>query len=103
MSDFNIDITRLQILSDGFLPSGYYWYRVVALLPGCELDLASNTVKVFVPYRNNTIGLFWSPVPNAKTYKVFRRTEDGDAGYLLVDSPAFFYDNVLIEFTHEEV
>lgn len=94
---YYIDPTQLQVLSDGSLPRGYYWYRVVAILPSGNLDLAS-TLKVYAPHRNNTVGIFWDDVPEAKTYKVFRRTENGEEGSILIDSPAFFFDNGLIEF-----
>ena len=92
-----IDPFRLQLLDDGALPRGYYWYWVVAILPDKELDLA-NTLKVYAPHRNNTVGLFWEEVSGAVDYRLFRRAEDGEEGSILVGSPAFFYDNGMIEF-----
>ena len=91
MKQFYINSGALQVTPDGTLPGGYYWYRVTAILADGELDLA-NTLKVYAPHRANTIGIFWDDVPGAKTYRVFRRTEDGGEGFILVDSPAFFFD-----------
>ena len=97
MEGFRIDATQLRVLPDGNLPRGYYWYRVAAVLPGGELDLA-NTLKVYAPYRLNTVGIFWDEVPGAETYRVYRRAENEGEGSILIDSPAFFHDNGLIQF-----
>jgi len=95
MNEFRLNL--LQVLGDGSLPRGYYWYRVVAILPDCELDLA-NTLRVYAPFRGNSIGLFWDEVPGAETYRVIRRRDDEEEGSILVSSPAFFHDTGIQEF-----
>ena len=95
MKDNRLNLT--QVMDEGSLPGGYYWYRVVAILPGCELDLA-NTLRVYAPYRGNSIGIFWDEVPGAKAYRVFRGSDDEEEGSILISAPAFFHDNGLIQF-----
>lgn len=97
MEEFRLQPTQLQVMNDGSLPNGYYWYRVVAILPASEVDLA-NMLMVFAQYPGNSIGIFWDEVPGAKAYRVYRRGVDGREGSILVDPPAFFHDNGLIEF-----
>jgi len=97
MNDFRIDPAQLQVVPDGELPKGYYWYRVRAILPDGELDLA-NTLRVFASYRGNSIGIFWDEVPGATAYRVYRGGDDGEEGSILIDPPAFFHDNGLIQF-----
>lgn len=97
MNTFRIDPAQLQVVAEGSLPRGYYTYRVVAILPTGELDLA-NTLRVYAPYRGNSIGIFWDDVPGAKTYRVYRGGDDGVEGSILISAPAFFHDNGLIQF-----
>jgi hypothetical protein len=97
MKEFSIDVAQTQILDDGNLKKGYYWYRVAAVLDGVELVLA-NTLMAWAPHRGNTVSLYWDDVPGAEAYRVYRRSEDGREGSILVPAPAFFHDNGLIEF-----
>lgn len=97
MEEYRLDISSLQVLPDGELPPGYYTYRVGAILPSGEVDLA-NSLKVFAKYRGNSIGIFWDEVPGAEAYRVYRRSGSELEGSILVDPPAFFHDNGLIEF-----
>ena len=97
MNEFRIDPTQLQVVPDGALPRGYYTYRVTAVLPLGELDLA-NMLRVYAPYRENSIGIFWDAVPGAEAYRVYRRGDDEEEGSILVNAPAFFHDNGLIQF-----
>ena len=95
MEEYRITLT--QVLDEGSLPAGNYWYRVVAILPGCELDLA-NTLRVFSRFNGSSIGLSWDDVPGAKMYRVYRRGDDEVEGSILVSSPAFFHDTGTQEF-----
>ena len=95
--NYYINAAALQVVSDGDLPRGYYTYRVAVILKGKELDLA-NMLRIFAPHRGNTIGIAWDEVPGAEAYRVYRRANDELEGSILIDSPAFFYDNGLIEF-----
>lgn len=97
MKDYRLDVSKLRVLPDGELPSGTYWYRVEALLPGGEVDLA-NVLKVFCPYRANSVSLFWDEVPGAEAFRIYRRGSDGIEGSITVSPPAFFHDNGLISF-----
>jgi len=97
MKEYRIDPSQLRIMDEGSLPRGYYWYRVVAILSDGELDLA-NMLKCYAPYRGNSIGIFWDEVPEAEAYKVYRRAEGGVEGSILIDGPAFFHDNGVVEF-----
>ena len=94
MNEFLLDISRLQVSADGFLPRGNYYYRVVAILSDGEVDLA-NTLKVYAPYEGTSIGIFWDDVPGAQAYRVYRRGDDGMETSVLIDPPAFHYDNGL--------
>lgn len=97
MNEFTIDPTQLQVLADGSLPRGYYWYRVVAILPDRELGLA-NVLRVYAQYPGNSISIFWDEVPDAKAYRVYRGEDNEEEGSILIDPPAFFHDNGLIQF-----
>lgn len=97
MREYKLDVTQLQVLPDGELPGGTYWYRVVAVLPDGEVDLA-NCLRIFAQYRWNSIGIAWDEVPGAEAYRVHRRGSDGIEGSITVSPPAFFHDNGLIEF-----
>ena len=97
MKEFSIDVSQTQIMGDGNLSRGYYWYRVAAVLQRGELNFA-NTLKVWAPHRGNTVSLYWDIVPGVESYRVYRRGEDGREGSILVPAPAFFHDNGLIEF-----
>jgi hypothetical protein len=97
MERFWLDISQLQILEDGELPRGMYYYSVVALLPDSEVESA-NTLKIYCPNPGNTVGIFWDDVPGAVGYRVIRRGSDGVEGSILIEPPAFFHDNGLIVF-----
>lgn len=97
MNCYKIDPYRLQRLPDGELPKGNYYYRVVAVLADAEVDLA-NTLKVYAPYTNNSLGIFWDSVPGALSYRLYRRVEEGDEKFITVFDPAYFFDNGVAEF-----
>ena len=97
MDEYRLDVHRLQVSNDGWLPKGNYYYRVSAIVSGGNVDLA-NTLKVYAPHQDNSIGLFWDEVPDAEAYRVYRRGEDGIEGSVLIAPPAFFYDNGMVVF-----
>jgi len=97
MEGFRLDVTKLQVIDTGSLSGGYYYYRVAAILSNGEVDLA-NTLKVFAPYRGNSIGIFWDEVPGAEAYRVYRRRDSEAEGSILIVPPAFFYDTGVQEF-----
>jgi len=98
--EYRIDVTQLQVLPDGNLPSGYYMYRVEAILSSGEVVDLANALYVFAKYRWNTIAIFWDEVPGAEAYRVYRRREgiDRGEGSLLIPPSSYFFDNGLIEF-----
>ena len=98
MEEFRLDISQLQVLPDGELPSGTYFYRVVGILPDGDGVESVNSLKVFAGYRGNSIGIFWDDVPGAEAYRVYRRGSDGREGSILISPPAYFFDNGLIQF-----
>lgn len=97
MAKFQLDLGQLQIVPEGALSRGAYEYRVVAILPEIDLDLA-NTLRIVLPHRRNSVGIAWDEVPGAQEYRVIRRGPDGREGSILVRPPAFFFDNGEIEF-----
>ena len=92
---YYIDVDQLQILDDGSLPRGYYWYKVTAILNG-ERTEYSNTLKVYAPHKFNTIGLFWDGFADA-VYEIIRWTVE-EKGEIIVPGPPYYFDNGLIEF-----
>lgn len=97
MNYFKIDPYRLQILPDGELKRGNYYYRVVADVGDTKIDLA-NTLKVYAPYAGNSIGIFWDDIPGALSYRLYRRIEGGSEKYITTFGPAYFFDNGVVEF-----
>lgn len=97
MPEYRIDPYRLQILPDGMLPKGNYFYRVSACLVDSSVDLV-NVLKVYAPYATNALGIFWDSVPGALSYRVFRRIGDGEEKSIIVSGSAYFFDTGVIEF-----
>jgi len=97
MQEYRIHSHNLQILPDGSLEKGTYYYRVSAQTANGVVDLV-NMLKVYAPYMGNVIGIFWDSIPGAISYRVYRRPVNGVEKSILVDGSAYFYDTGIIEF-----
>jgi len=97
MPEYRIDPYQLQILPEGMLQKGIYFYRVSAITADGVVDLV-NTLKVYAPYTGNAIGIFWDSIPGSTSYRLYRRAGDGEEKSIFVSGSAFFFDTGAIEF-----